>query len=71
MDPWPRLGGRRVTASGSLRMQKFVIQQNIQHFEDLLETAVAPEDRQRLESLLAEERAKLRALDDGEDPGAA
>ncbi|WP_183280645.1 hypothetical protein [Phenylobacterium zucineum] len=52
-------------------MQKFVIQQNIQHFEDLLETAVAPEDRQRLESLLAEERAKLRALDDGEDPGAA
>ena len=47
-------------------MQKFVIYQNIQHFEDLLEAAVAPEDRQRLEALLATERAKLRALEEAE-----
>lgn len=55
-------------ACGSLRMQKFVIHQNIQHYQDLLEAAVAPEDRQRLEALLAAERAKLQALEDsGED----
>jgi len=46
-------------------MQKFVIQQNIQHFEDLLQAAIAPEDRQRLEMLLSEERAKLREIEDG------
>ncbi|MCR5873571.1 hypothetical protein LRS10_04890 [Phenylobacterium sp. J426] len=51
-------------------MQKFVIQQNIQHFQDLLESAVAPEDRQRLEALLAEERAKLRDIEDAEAGGA-
>ncbi|WP_309091660.1 hypothetical protein [Phenylobacterium sp.] len=51
-------------------MQKFVIQQNIQHFEDLLEAAVAPEDRQRLQALLEAERAKLRAVEAAEDPEA-
>lgn len=48
-------------------MEKFVIQQNIQHFEDLLQAASAPEDRQRLEIFLAEERAKLRELEDRAD----
>jgi hypothetical protein len=48
-------------------MQKFVIRQNIKHFEDMLETATAPEDRQRLEMFLAEERAKLREIEDGEE----
>lgn len=57
-------------ARGLLRMQKFVIQQNIQHFQDLLESAIAPEDRQRLEALLAEERAKLRDIEDAEAGGA-
>ena len=47
-------------------MQKFVIHQNIQHYEDLLEAAVAPEDRQRLETLLAAERAKLRKIEERE-----
>ena len=47
-------------------MQKFVIRENIQHLEDLLESAVAPEDRQRLEALLAAERTKLRALEESE-----
>lgn len=47
-------------------MQKFVIHENIRHFEDLLEAAVAPEDRQRLEALLMAERAKLRALEESE-----
>jgi len=52
-------------------MQKFIIQQNIQHFEDLLEAAVAPEDRQRLEALLAAERARLRALEEAGEAEAA
>lgn len=47
-------------------MQKFVIEQNIQHFEDLLDAAVAPEDRHRLQAMLDAERAKLRALEDSE-----
>lgn len=47
-------------------MQKFVIQQNIQHFEDLLDAAVAPEDRQRLQAMLDAERARLRALEDSQ-----
>ena len=47
-------------------MQKFVVQQNIQHFEDLLEAAVAPEDRQRLQVMLEAERAKLRAIEEAE-----
>ena len=51
-------------------MQKFVVQQNIQHFEDLLEAAVAPEDRQRLQGMLEAERAKLRALEESEAGGA-
>ena len=44
-------------------MERFVIRQNISHFEDLLKRALDDKRRATIESLLREERAKLSALD--------
>ncbi|SIO44452.1 hypothetical protein SAMN05443247_05454 [Bradyrhizobium erythrophlei] len=44
-------------------MDKTVADLNIQHFKKLLETETDPVKRQTLQTLLAEEEAKLARLD--------
>jgi hypothetical protein len=42
-------------------MRTFVFEENIAHFEKLLETEADPERRACIQRLLAEEEAKLKA----------
>ena len=45
-------------------MQRFVIQQNIEHYRALLKTTTDLERREVIEKLLLEEEAKLKKYDD-------
>lgn len=45
-------------------MQRFVIQQNIEHFRALLKITTDPERRGVIGKLLLEEEAKLKKYDD-------
>jgi hypothetical protein len=52
----------RCRAGGSTNMERFVAEQNIAHFRDLLWGDLSPDERAVIEKLLAEEEAKLREL---------
>jgi septum formation topological specificity factor MinE len=45
-------------------MDKFVRRQNVEHFLQLLKTTTKPQERERLERLLAEERQKQKDAGD-------
>ncbi len=46
-------------------MERFVIQENIEHYRAMLKITTDLERREVIEKLLLEEEAKLRKYDDG------
>ena len=41
-------------------MKRFVMRQNIEHFQQMLERVTDPAERRKIENLLREEEAKLK-----------
>lgn len=50
-------------------MQKFIAEQNIEHFRTLLATQQSEQEKQRIQRLLTDEEAKLRAIEREERRG--
>jgi hypothetical protein len=44
-------------------MQRFIAEQNIAHFRTLLATQQSEQEKQRIQRLLTDEEAKLRAIE--------
>jgi hypothetical protein len=50
-------------------MQRFVTEQNIEHFKTLLATERSEDERQRIQRLLADEETTLRTIEKEERQG--
>jgi hypothetical protein len=49
-------------------MERFIRRQNVEHYQQLLETVKDPSERERILKLLAEERQKQRDAGDDQAP---